>query len=70
VLVATPIIQATQEARDQEELSSKPAQANSSRDTTSKAPIKKRAGGVALSSKLQYHKKKRKKITYNHTPIT
>jgi hypothetical protein len=25
---------------------------------------------VALSSKLQYHKKKRKKITYNHTPIT
>jgi hypothetical protein len=32
---------------DQEDRSLKPAQANSSRDTISKNPLQKRAGGVA-----------------------
>jgi hypothetical protein len=44
--------------RDQEDSSSKPAQANSSKDPVSKIPITKRTGGVAQCEgpefKLQY----------------
>jgi hypothetical protein len=58
-------IPATQEARDQEDRSSKPALAKSSmRPYLGKKPSQKRAGGVAQAIgpefKLQYHKKKRK----------
>jgi hypothetical protein len=48
--------------RDQEDLSSKPTQANSSQDPILKNPSQKRTGGVAQSKgpefKPQYHKKK------------
>jgi hypothetical protein len=44
----TPVILATQEAdRDQEDLSLKPAQANSSRDLISKNPVTKKGAGVS-----------------------
>jgi hypothetical protein len=46
--------------RDQEDCGLKPAQANSSRDPTSKSPSEKRAGGIAQDVDLefnpQYHK--------------
>jgi hypothetical protein len=49
--------------RDQEDHSSKPAQANSSQDPILKTPSQKRAGGVAEGIspefKPQYHTKKR-----------
>jgi hypothetical protein len=50
--------------RDQEDLSSKPAWANSSQDPISKNPSQKRGGGVAQGVvpefKPQYHAKKKK----------
>jgi hypothetical protein len=50
---------------DQEDHSSKPAWANSSRDPILKKPSQKRAGGVAQGVdpefKPQHHKKKKKK---------
>jgi hypothetical protein len=51
--------------RDQEDHSSKPAQANSLRDLIFKNPSQKRAGGVAQGVdpefEPQYHKKKKEK---------
>jgi hypothetical protein len=51
--------------RDQEDHSSKSAQANSSQDPISKIPNTKRAGGeaqcVGPEFKPQYHKKKKRK---------
>jgi hypothetical protein len=59
----TPVILATQEARDQEYHSLKPARANSSQDPFWKNPSQKRAGGVAQGVdpefKPQYQKKKK-----------
>jgi hypothetical protein len=58
--------------RDQEDHSSKPAQANSSRDPISKKPSQRRAGGVVLGIdpefKPQYYRKRKEK-KYKHTII-
>jgi hypothetical protein len=62
--------------RDQEDRNSKPAQANSLRDPILKIPItiKKRAGGLAKGVgpefKPQYHKKKKKMVTWLMVIIT
>jgi hypothetical protein len=61
------VILATQES-EQEDFSSKPAQANSSKTLSRKKPLQERAGGVAQDVgpeiKPQHCQKKKKKIKH------